>query len=154
LQTDFRDARTVCAAFAAVRDGIYDTVVLASIVIHFYLGHVWIEGVGRDIYWLGRGLMRVTYIVQEREFGGAIKAVEKISLLCCQRLMARASSRSSGALILAWCCSAMGSTGAELTASRGKLPMLLFASGLVLGLLGGFLLAALFCTNEDGGRTA
>jgi hypothetical protein len=32
LQTDFRDARTVCAAFAAVKDGIYDTVVLTLII--------------------------------------------------------------------------------------------------------------------------
>jgi hypothetical protein len=32
LQTDFRDARTVCAAFAAVRDGIYDTVVLTALI--------------------------------------------------------------------------------------------------------------------------
>ncbi len=30
MQTDFTDARTVCAAFAAAKDGIYDTVVLAA----------------------------------------------------------------------------------------------------------------------------
>jgi hypothetical protein len=30
LQTDFTDARTVCAAFAAVRDGIYNSAVLTS----------------------------------------------------------------------------------------------------------------------------
>jgi hypothetical protein len=30
LQTDFRDAHTVCAACAAARDGIYNSVVLVG----------------------------------------------------------------------------------------------------------------------------
>jgi hypothetical protein len=48
----------------------------------------------------------------------------------------------------------MGSTGGEIDPRVGEIVMLLFASGLVFGALGGFLLAALFCANQDGGRTA
>jgi hypothetical protein len=33
------------------------------------------------IYQLGRSLMRVTFVLQEMEFGGATKCVEKCSLL-------------------------------------------------------------------------
>jgi hypothetical protein len=39
LIVGLRDARTVCAAFAAVRDGIYDTVVLGGAGISAALGN-------------------------------------------------------------------------------------------------------------------
>jgi hypothetical protein len=46
------------------------------------------KGVGRDIYWLGRSLMRTTYILQEHGFGGTIKAGLLVGVgLCCSRLI-------------------------------------------------------------------